>query len=84
MPLHAYIMPAYFTLRSGGKTLITFLYDSGFIWALMLPLAFILTRFTDMAILPVYILTSSVDILKCAVGVVLIRKSNWTQNLAAK
>lgn len=84
MPLHAYIMPVYFTLRSGGKTGITFLFDCGSIWILMLPLAFCLTRFTDMPILPVYILTNCMDIIKCVVGVVIIRKSNWTQNLAAK
>lgn len=84
MPLHAYIMPAYFTLRSGGKTFITFLFDSGSIWALMLPLAFALTRFTDMDIIPVYIACNSVDIIKCFIGAVLIRKGSWIQNLAAK
>lgn len=84
MPLHAYIMPVYFTLRSGGKTWITFLFDCGAIWALMLPLAFCLTRFTSLSILPVYILTNAVDAIKCAVGVVMIRKGNWVQNLAIK
>ena len=84
MPLHAYIMPAYFTLRSGGKTFITFLFDCGSIWALMLPLAFVLTRFTDMPIIPVYILCNSVDIIKCVIGVFLIRGGSWIQNLTAK
>ena len=84
MPLHAYIMPAYFTLRSGGKTMITFLFDSGSIWLLMLPLAFCLTRFTDMPIIPVYILCNSLDIIKCFIGVALIRSGSWIQNLTAK
>jgi Na+-driven multidrug efflux pump len=84
MPLHAYIMPVYFTLRSGGKTWITFLFDCGAIWALMLPLAFCLTRFTALPIIPVYILCNAVDAIKCAVGVVMIRKGNWVQNLAIK
>ena len=84
MPLHAYIMPVYFTLRSGGKTWITFLFDCGAIWALMLPLAFCLTRFTSLPIIPVYIFCNAVDAVKCAVGVVMIRKGNWVQNLAIK
>ena len=84
MPLHAYIMPVYFTLRSGGKTWITFLFDCGAIWLLMLPLAFCLTRFTALPIIPVYILCNAVDIVKCGVGVVMIRKGNWVQNLAIR
>jgi Na+-driven multidrug efflux pump len=74
----------YFTLRSGGKTWITFLFDCGAIWALMLPLAFCLTRFTSLPIIPVYIFCNAVDAVKCAVGVVMIRKGNWVQNLAIK
>lgn len=84
MPLHAYIMPVYFTLRSGGKTLITFLFDCGAIWALMIPLAFCLTRFTSMPILPVYILCNAVDAIKCVIGMIMIRKGSWIQNLAVK
>jgi len=83
MPLQAYIMPAYFTLRSGGKTFITFLFDSGSIWAMMVPLAFILTRFTALPIIPVYILTNCMDIIKCVIGKLMIRKGSWIQNLTA-
>ena len=84
MPMYAFTNSCYFTLRSGGKTFITFLFDCGAIWALMLPLAFCLTRFTDMPILPVYILCNSVDIIKCVIGAFLIRGGSWIQNLAAK
>ena len=82
MPLHAYIMPVYFTLRSGGKTLITFLFDCGSIWVLMVPLAFCLTRFTGLPILWVYILCNGLDMVKCAIGAVMIRHGGWIQNLA--
>lgn len=83
MPLEAYIMPAYFTLRSGGKTFITFLFDGGFIWLIMLPLAFCLTRFTDLPIIPVYILCRGVEIVKCVIGMLLVRSGSWIQNLTA-
>lgn len=84
MPLGAYTLPAYFTLRSGGKTFITFLFDSGSIWAMMVPLAFCLTRFTHLTIIPVYILCNSVEIIKCAIGKYMIQKGSWIQNLAVK
>ena len=84
MPLHAFLMPAYFTLRSGGKTWITFIFDCGSIWVLMIPLAFFLTRFTNLPIIPVYILCNCMDILKCAIGKFMLQKGNWIQNLAIK
>lgn len=83
-PLQSYNLPAYFTLRSGGKTLLTFLYDSGSIWVLMVPLAYLLTRLTELPIEPVYILCNSMEAVKCVIGVILIRKGNWIQNLTLK
>lgn len=81
MPMEAYIMPAYFTLRSGGKTFATFLFDGGFIWIIMLPLAFCITRYTDMSIIWVYIICRAVEILKCLIGKLLVRSGCWIQNL---
>lgn len=83
MPFQAYLNAAYFTLRSGGKTGITFLFDSGYMWMVSIPLAFILSRFTNIPILPLYILCQSMDIIKCAVGFVMLRRGSWIQNLAA-
>lgn len=84
MPLQAYLNPAYFTLRSGGKTMVTFLFDSGFVWAVAIPTAFILSRFTDMPILPLYAICQGLDLIKCIVGFILVKKGSWMQNLAAK
>ena len=46
MPQHAFIHATYFTLRSGGKTIITFLFDGVFMYALSIPVAFIASRYT--------------------------------------
>ena len=43
MPLVAFTNASYFTLRSGGKTVVTFLFDSVFIWVCSIPVAFILS-----------------------------------------
>ena len=81
MPFNSYTNAAYFTLRSGGQTVVTFLFDSCFVWTICVPLAFCLSRFTDIPILPLYILCQSTDLLKSAIGAFMIRQGKWIQNL---
>ncbi len=82
-PFYAFTNASYFTLRSGGQTMVTFLFDSCFVWALCVPLAFCLSRFTDLPILPLYVICQSTEFLKCALGSLMVRKGKWIQNLAA-
>ncbi len=84
MLLQAYIFPVYFTLLAGGKTLITFLFDCGSIWALSLPLAFCLSRFTSLSIVTIYLLVNAIDMIKCGIGYIMIKKDDWIQNLTIK
>ena len=81
MPLQAYIHPVYYTLRAGGKTLITFLFDCGAIWLLMIPIAFCLSRFTSLSIVVIFTLCNAADAAKCVLGMFIIRKGSWIQNL---
>ncbi len=81
MPLNSYTNATYFTLRSGGQTMVTFLFDSCFVWAFCVPLAFCLSRFTAITILPLYAICQGTDLLKCAVGAYMIRQGKWIQNL---
>lgn len=82
MPFNAYTTSAYFTLRSGGKTLVTFLFDSLFVWVVIVPIAFCLSRFTAVPIVPLYIICQGTDLLKCALGYIMIKRGDWIQNLA--
>ena len=81
MPLYAFLHAAYFTLRSGGKTIITFLFDSVYLWCLSIPLAFVLSRFTGMNIVPLYLCCQLIDIVKCIIGFVLVKKGVWINNI---
>ena len=83
MPLYAYINAVYFVLRSGGKTLITFLFDSFFYWIASNPLAFVLAYFTDLPVLTMYLLVQSVDFIKCVLGFVMVRRGSWAVDLTA-
>ena len=81
MPINGFINASYFTLRSGGKTMITFLFDSVYIWVVNIPLAFLLTRFTGMPILTIYACCLFIDIIKCVIGYILVKKRVWVQHM---
>lgn len=82
MPINAYCHGCYFTLRSGGKTMITFIFDSGFVWMINVPLAFCLSRFTSIPIVPMYVICLSTELFKCILGAKMLKKGDWIQNLA--
>ena len=83
MPFNAYTHGTYFTLRSGGQTFVTFLFDSCFMWVVCVPLAYGLSRFTDMSILPLFAISLSTDFIKCILGAVMLKQGKWIQNLTA-
>ena len=81
MPVHAYLHCAYFTLRSGGKTGITFFFDAGFMWMCSIPVAYCLSRFSGIPIIPTYFICQSLDVIKFAIGFSLLRKGVWLNNI---
>jgi len=76
-PLNSYCTATYFTLRSGGKTGITFLFDCGFVWVVGIPVAFVLSRFTDMPILPMYLACQLLNVIKAVLGYFLLKSGIW-------
>ena len=81
MPVNSYNNAMYFTLRSGGQTFVTFIFDSGFSWCVCVPVAYILSRFTALPILPLYALCVGVDILKIPIGAYLLNKGVWIRRI---
>ena len=81
MPLHALTNASYFTLRSGGKTMITFLFDSGSVWLLMVPTAFALFYFAHLDIHALYPAVMGLEILKVILGLVLVKKKVWMRTI---
>ncbi|MGN0604847.1 MAG: MATE family efflux transporter [Oscillospiraceae bacterium] len=80
-PVQGYLNAMYFTLRSGGKTFITFLFDSVFSWVFTVPLAFVLCRLTQLPILVVYTIVNAADIIKVVIGYIMIRKGIWISSI---
>ena len=81
MPLWSYTNACYFTLRSGGKTGITFLFDFGFTWFLMIPLAAVLSYFTDLDIRIVFAVVTFSEVVKVAIGYFMVRSNVWVKNI---
>ncbi len=81
MPIGGFLHSCYFTLRAGGRTGITFVYDCVYIWVVNVVLAFILTRFTDLPIVTIYFICQFADIFKCLLGLILLKKGIWIQNI---
>jgi len=81
MPVNAFAHGCYFTLRSGGKTLITLIFDSAFVWVIAVPVAVVLSRFTDMPILPLYIIVQALEFIKVGIGFYMVKNRMWVKNL---
>lgn len=82
MPIFGFVNAAYFTLRAGGKTIITFLFDSAFMWAFTIPVVFALSRFTGLGIVWIYLICQATDLIKCVIGFFMVKKGLWIHNMA--
>lgn len=81
MPQNSFLNAAYFTIRSGGKTIITFFFDSVYIWIVSVPLAFILSRYTGMHVVMIFVLVQLADLVKCVIGYILLKKGIWLNTI---
>ena len=81
MPQVAFLHTAYFTIRSGGKTLVTFFFDSVFSWVVSVPVAYILCFHTELPIVTIYVIVQACDMIKVVIGLILIKKGVWITNL---
>ena len=81
MPVHSFNNASYFIIRSGGKTWITFLFDSCFCWLFSIPAAYYLAHFTQMPIVPMYAVVLSIELIKVGIGLTLVNKGIWIKDI---
>ncbi|MBE5803914.1 MAG: MATE family efflux transporter [Clostridiales bacterium] len=81
LPIHAYVHVVYFTIRSGGKTVITFLFDCVYTWVVPVALAYVLCHFTQLPVLWVYFAIQFIDIIKVIIGALMLRSDFWANNV---
>ena len=83
LPQNAFLNTTYFTLRAGGKTGITFIYDCVCIWGISVPLAFVLSRYTGLHACLIYALVQVGEWVKCLLGFVMVKKGVWLRNIVS-
>lgn len=81
MPIHAFLHAVYFSIRSGGKTVVTFLFDSVYLWVISFPFAYALAHYTGIDIKPMFVLCQSIDLVKVIVGFFIYRSGIWAKNI---
>ena len=82
-PIQAFMNASYFTIRSGGKTVITFLFDCGFVLAVMVPLAYFFGYHTNASIVTIVAIVQGSELIKCVLGYILMKKGVWLNNLVS-
>ncbi len=81
MPCCAFCHATYFTLRSGGKTGITFIFDSVYVWTVMIPVAFFTSRHSALPITAVFFCVQATEVVKVFIGYMMVKSGIWVQNI---
>lgn len=81
LPINSLNTCCYFTLRAGGKIILTMLFDCVFVCCVRFPIAFILSKYTSLDIRLVYTATYIVEVLKSFIGFILVNKGIWLKSL---
>lgn len=81
MPVCAFCHSTYFTLRSGGKTMVTFLFDSVYTWVVVIPVAYCLSHFTTWGIVPVFFCVQSMEFVKAIIGFFMVKSNVWLNTI---
>ena len=81
MPIHGFLHAVYFAIRSGGKTFVTFLFDSAYTWVVVFPVAYVLSHFTGIDITLLYFCCQAIDLIKATVGFFIYRSGIWAKNI---
>lgn len=81
MPIDAFAHASYFTLRSGGKVIITLIFDSFFVWAVSVTAAAILVNYTSLGILTIYFIVQMLNLIKCILGYIFVKQGSWIKNI---
>ncbi|MCR5049338.1 MAG: MATE family efflux transporter [Saccharofermentans sp.] len=81
MPLMAFTHASYFIIRAGGNTLITFIFDCGYTWLIVVPIAYCLSRYTGVSVPVMMFSVQWAEIIKCIIGESMVRSGIWARNI---
>lgn len=83
MPIDAFAHSSYFTLRSGGKVIITLIFDSFFVWTVSVVAAALLVNYTSLGILTIYFVVQMLNLIKCILGYIFVKQGSWIKTIVS-
>ncbi len=81
LPIHSYVHVAYFTIRSGGKTVVTFLFDCFYTWCVPVVVSYVVCCMTDLPILACYGIVQALDLIKMSIAMPMLKSGFWAKNI---
>lgn len=81
-PVSVITVSLFFILRAGGDTLGVLIMDSGTMWCLVIPVGFLLVKYTSIPLYGIFISVQSFEIVKMLFGFYRYRSYNWVKNIA--
>lgn len=81
LPVSAFMHTCYFTVRSGGRTVITFFFDCGFTWCVVFPIVYCLCRFTALPMPMIFLAAQLSEFIKAVIGFFMLKSGMWAKNL---
>ena len=83
MPFYAISVSVFYILRAGGDTLSTLIVDSGYLWFGPVLISTLLSVFTPIGVVPLYLIVELLEVVKMLMSLYLFKKGRWVRNLAA-
>lgn len=80
--IYAFNVCIFFILRSGGDVISTMVMDSGFLWIAGVLVSTLLSSFTTISLITLYIVVESLDLIKLMVATYFFKKERWVKNIA--
>lgn len=84
MPFQAIANSCYFAIRSGGRTMLTMVFDSIYVWVICLPFTYALVAFTSLEIETLYLFSQAIHPLKAILSVAFVATGFWARNLVSE
>lgn len=83
LPVWSVCTVMYFIMRCGGQVLVTFFFDSLYMWVVKLTLTFILVRTTSLSFVPLFAIVQFSDVLKMTIGYILVSRGVWCRRIVS-
>ncbi len=84
IPIYTFNVCLFFTFRAGGDTKSTFIFDSGFMMLVSVPVALSLSFFTTLPVTLMFLIVQLTEFPKLSFGLWRYSKGHWIRNLALK